>query len=251
MHSHILIGVDDGPKTFDQSIAMLTKAASEGITDIISTSHAYHPQYSVPVFTVGEQVKQLQHEVNQREIPLTIHLGHEVRLNEKMVELYRTNQILSLAQSSYLLIELPSNTVPHYTKFMVRDLVNNGITPVIAHPERNRGIVENPKRLESLIRDGAVAQITASSLAGHFGKKIQKLSVELVRSNLVHTYGSDAHNLSTRPFLFRKGLEYLEKQKELEAMELLLENNKRILKNEELIRMEPKLVERKKWWGLF
>ncbi len=47
----------------------------------------------------------------------------------------------------------------------------SGITPIIAHPERNKGIAENPKRLENLIRDGALAQITAGSLAGTFWKE--------------------------------------------------------------------------------
>ncbi|SOC38390.1 tyrosine-protein phosphatase [Ureibacillus acetophenoni] len=250
IHSHILFNVDDGPGTIEQSIEMLETAANEGIRNIISTSHLYHPQYSVPAKVVKNQVKQLQNEMDQRGIPLSIHLGHEVRLNEKLVGLYESKEIYTLANSRYLLIELPSNTVPHYTKYIIRDLLSVGTTPIIAHPERNRGIAENPKRLESLIRDGAFAQITASSLAGHFGKKVQKLSLELVTNNLVHTYGSDAHNLSTRPFLFRKGLDYLEKQKELDSIQLFLENNRRVLLNQQLVQYEPR-YEKKKWWKLF
>lgn len=250
IHSHILFDVDDGPVSIEQSIEMLETAANEGIRNIISTSHLYHPQYSVAANVVKKQVKQLQNEMYERGIPMTIHLGHEVRLNEKVVSLYESKEIHTLANSRYLLLELPSNTVPHYTKYIISDLLSVGITPIIAHPERNRGIAENPKRLENLIRDGALAQITASSLAGHFGKKVQKLSLNLVRSSLVHTYGSDAHNLSTRPFLFHKGLDYLEKLKEVDSIDLLLENNKRVLENQQLIQYEPN-YEKKKWWKLF
>lgn len=250
IHSHILFNVDDGPKTMEESMNMLKTAASEGITDIISTSHAFHPQYDVPRQMVIKQVNQLQEELNNLQIPLKIHLGHEVRLNDKLVELCQTYQIHKLANSDYLLIELPSNNVPHYTKNIVNALVAEGITPIIAHPERNKGIAEKPERLERLIREGAVAQITAGSVAGHFGRAVQKLSVDLVRANLVHTYGSDAHNHDTRPFLFERGLAYLEKQKLVDSVNILLENNTRILKNKPLELFEPEIVKNKKWWNI-
>lgn len=250
IHSHILFNVDDGPKTIEESLNMLKKAASEGITDIISTSHSIHPQFDVPFKVVNEQVRQLQDELTKQQIPLKIHVGHEVRLNEKLVELCQTNQVHKLAHSNYLLLELPSNQVPFYTKNIVQALVTEGITPIIAHPERNKGIAEKPERLERLIREGAVAQITASSIAGHFGKSVQKLSLALVRANLVHTYGSDAHNLSTRPFLFEQGLAHLEKHKLLESVDLLLENNIRIVENKPLALFEPEAVKMNKWWSI-
>lgn len=131
-------------------------------------------------------------------------------------------QLHTLAHSNYLLLELPSNHIPKYTKDIIYSLLTAGITPIIAHPERNRVITENPSHLEQIIREGALAQITAGSLAGLFGKAIQKLSIKFVRSNLVHTYGSDVHNLSTRPFLFEKGLRYLEKQKDLDMVDFCL-----------------------------
>nr|WP_106784345.1 CpsB/CapC family capsule biosynthesis tyrosine phosphatase [Lysinibacillus timonensis] len=250
LHSHLLFNVDDGPQTFEESLEMLQKAANEGITQIISTSHALHPQYDVKADTVTSQVVELQTELDNRHIPLKIHVGHEVRLHEKIVELCLSNEIHRLAQSNYLLLELPSNSVPHYTKNIVNALITEGITPVIAHPERNKAIAERPSRLENLIREGAVAQITSGSLAGHFGRGVQKVSFDLVRANLVHLYGSDAHNLSTRPFLFQEGLDYLEKHKQIDAVDLFLENNERLLQDEMLIIYEPERVEKKKWWQI-
>ncbi|MFC7685336.1 tyrosine-protein phosphatase [Ureibacillus sp. GCM10028918] len=248
MHSHILWNVDDGPATIDESVLLLEQAADEGITDIISTSHCLHPQYSVPYEIVQEQIGQLQHELNNRQITLNIHTGHEVRLTEKLVRTIEEGSIHLLANSQYLLLELPSSHIPNYTKNIIHALLIKGITPIIAHPERNKGIAEKPERLERLIREGALAQITAGSLAGHFGKSVQKLSLDLVRANLVHTYGSDVHNQSTRPLLFEKGLQFLEKKKEYEAVELLLHNNKMILENKSFILFEPEIVKKQKWW---
>lgn len=251
IHSHILFDVDDGPKTKEESIAMLEAAATEGITDIISTPHSNHPMYDVKVKSVIEQTKNLQEELEKLHIPINIHLGHEVRISEKIVERVLSNESLRLAKSNYLLLELPSNTIPQYTSLIIRELLNINITPIIAHPERNKSIAEKPAKLERLIREGAVAQITAGSLAGHFGKSIQQLSLNLVRSNLVHTYGSDAHNLSTRPFLYNEGLSFLEKKKAFDEINILLENNSRILRNEPLIIYEPEEFQKRKWWSIF
>ncbi|PYF03266.1 tyrosine-protein phosphatase [Ureibacillus chungkukjangi] len=250
MHSHVLWNVDDGPKTLEESILLLEQASREGITDLISTSHSFHPQYNAKFDMVSEQIEQLQLELTNRNIPLTLYTGHEVRLNEKLLSLMQVGQIHNLASSNYILLELPSSHIPAYTKNIIHTLALEGITPIIAHPERNKGIAEKPERLERLIREGAVAQITAGSLAGHFGKSIQKLSLDLVRANLVHTYGSDVHNLSTRPFLFEAGLAYLEKKNELDSVDMLLQNNKNIITNEPFILFEPEEVKKRKWWSL-
>ncbi|WP_404427706.1 capsular biosynthesis protein [Ureibacillus chungkukjangi] len=249
MHSHILFNVDDGPKSFNEAIEMLEVASKEGITEIISTSHTQHPSYNVLASKVTEQVAQLQDELNKQQIPLTIHLGHEVRLCEQIIELVREKQILTLADSQFLLLELPSSHIPNYTKNIIQELLKEDITPIIAHPERNKAIAEKPERLERLIREGAAAQLTAGSIAGHFGRGVQKTSMELVKANLVHTYGSDAHNLSTRPFLFEKGLSYLEKHKQIESVDFFLENNGRILEKKPLLMYEPDLQIKKKWWS--
>lgn len=250
MHSHILWNVDDGPATIEESVQILQQAAKEGITDIISTSHFQHPQYSAPYEIVSERIGQLQQELNNHHIPLTIHAGHEVRLTEKLLPTIQEGGIHLLANSKYLLLELPSSHIPNYTKNIIHALLVEGITPIIAHPERNKGIAEKPERLERLIREGALAQITAGSLAGHFGKSIQKLSLDLVRANLVHTYGSDVHNQSTRPLLFEEGLRFLEKKKEHEAIDILLHNNKMILENKGFMLFEPEVIRKRKWWSV-
>ncbi|MFJ7404942.1 MULTISPECIES: tyrosine-protein phosphatase [unclassified Lysinibacillus] len=251
MHSHILVNVDDGPETIEETFRLFEQAIMEGITAIIATSHALHPKHNVHVHAVHEQIAQLQQEIDRRNMPLTLYPGHEVRLAGNILELYKKDQLLTLAHSNYLLLELPSGFIPTYTRTIIYNLLTAGITPIIAHPERNKAIAENPSRLENLIREGALAQITAGSLAGLFGKTIQQLSLKLVRSNLVHTYGSDVHNLKTRPFLFEKGLRFLEKQKELNAVDDFLENNTRIINNQPFIVYEPENNFTKRRWKLF
>lgn len=251
IHSHILFGVDDGPKELQHTLEMLQKAVDEGITAIIATSHSFHPLYHVSPETVYEQNAIIQQQVNKYNIPLKIYSGQEVRLVGELSTLLEERKVLTLANSKYILIELPSHTIPFYTKEIIIKLKLKGIIPIIAHPERNKVIAERPSKLEELVREGAMTQITSGSLAGQFGKKVQKLSLDLVKANLVHTYGSDVHNLTTRPFLFNEGLSFLEKKKQLDAVELFLENNARIIENKDFILYEPEEVQFKKSWLIF
>lgn len=251
MHCHILWGQDDGPRSMEESMKLMERAVKEGITAMISTSHCRHPLYDVNFSAVTEQINILQSELIQSNIPITLYTGHEVRLSENILSLIHSNQIHTLANSNYLLIELPTTTVPIYTKHIIHELLLAGITPVIAHPERNKAIAQQPNRLVQLIREGALCQITAGSLSGHFGRAVQRLSLDLVHANLVHVYGSDVHNLSTRPFLFEAGLHYLEKKKQLEAVDLFLENNERILQNHPILIKEPEEIAAAKWWKIY
>ncbi|AWE06749.1 capsular biosynthesis protein [Lysinibacillus sp. 2017] len=251
MHCHILWNEDDGPTSKAETMKLIEQAVKEGITTIISTSHSNHPLYDVEYNVVTNQVGILQNELINNNIPLTLYTGHEVRLSEKIIPLYQTKQIHTLANSQYLLLELPAYTVPNYTKHIIHALLMEGITPIIAHPERNKAIAEKPDRLVELIRQGALSQITAGSLIGHFGRAVQKLSLDLVKANLVHVYGSDAHNLLTRPFLFDEGLCYLEKKKELDTVDILLENNERIIQNKPFLIKEPEEMDTAKWWKIF
>ncbi|PIC83071.1 tyrosine-protein phosphatase [Sporosarcina sp. P1] len=250
IHSHLLFGVDDGPDTIEGTMRMVEEAASEGITQLVVTPHAYSPHYHVPVQEVESQVRMLGDIIQVAGIDLTLSVGQEVRLHEHIIENLLNKDILTLANSRYLLLELPTQHVPAYTIKIIQSLLEEGIVPIIAHPERNKGIAEKPERLERLVRHGALAQVTAGSVAGHFGKNVQKLSIQLIEANLIHAYGSDAHNTDNRPFLFNKGLEVLGKKVDMDTVDMLLVNNQQIIQNKLLTIYEPETPVIKKWWQL-
>ena len=250
MHAHILPGVDDGPKNLEESMGLIEQAIEEGISDIIATSHAYNPHYDVPKAKVLEQIAMLKKEVTKRNLSIRIHAGQEIRIQDFVIEKLKNDEALTLAGSKYVLLELPSSGIPAYTIKIIQDILNLNKIPIIAHPERNQAIAEKPGRLARLINHGALAQVTAGSVAGHFGRNVQKLSLQLIEANLIHAYGSDVHNSTTRPFLFEEGLDYLEKKKYHHQVDILLENNARILTNKDFILLEPKGIEYKKWWHL-
>lgn len=250
-HAHILPGLDDGAETMQQTIKLLERAVSEGITDIIATPHGFHPNFITDIGQIETQLKIVKEYIVEHQMPIDVHAGMECRLSDKLPELLLTGDALTLAGSRYVLLELPSSGVPAYAVQIIQRLILSDYVPIIAHAERNQGIIQKPERLQQLLLHGALAQVTAGSVDGSFGKAIQKTAMTLIEANMVHVFGSDVHNLEARPFKFNEGLNYLEKKNRFEIVDLLLENNERIIKNSDLIVMEPRDLTKTKWWNFF
>ncbi|WKA57823.1 capsular biosynthesis protein [Planococcus shenhongbingii] len=250
-HSHILAGIDDGAETMEETKQLLDKALEEGLTGIIATPHAHHPSYPTDINEIKKQLAITKDYITEQNLPIEIYSGNECRLSDKLPERLAQGKALTLADSRYVLLELPSSGVPAYTVQIIQQLIADNYVPIIAHVERNQGIIEKPERLEQLLVHGALAQVTAGSLVGGFGKAIQRTAFSLIEANLIHVYGSDVHNMSKRPFLFKEGLATLEKKKHHELIEILLANNECIIHDKPMTILEPLKIQKGKWWNLF
>ncbi|WP_422123953.1 tyrosine-protein phosphatase [Planococcus sp. X10-3] len=250
-HAHILSGLDDGAQNMDETKGLLEQAVREQITGIIATPHAFHPSFRTDLEALNAQLQTTKDYISEQSIPLKLYSGQECRLTDKLPDLLDEGKALTLADSRYVLLELPSSGVPAYTVPIIQQLITRNYVPIIAHAERNQGIIEKPERLNRLLLHGALAQVTAGSVSGHFGKAIQKTAFDLIEANLIHVYGSDVHSIDKRPFLFNAGLDLMEKKKLHEYVDIFLENNDRILLDENLHVLEPQTVDKGKWWKMF
>jgi len=97
------------------------------------------------------------------------------------------------------LLEFPYAGIPPGALELAQWLVKRGIKPVIAHPERNRNIINNVKTLEPYLKAGCLVQITAGSLGGIFGDMPMKTAIKLLKLGWVTVMASDAHNAKSRP----------------------------------------------------
>lgn len=199
LHAHILPGVDDGATDLAMALDMLVVAAEDGITEIAATPHFIQGSFAPPGPEVRAGVAKLAQEAEARGIAITIHPGHEVRAAAGLVERIRSGEVLALdPQRRYLLLEMPGSSVPDWMGKLVFELEVAGITPVIAHPERNMGVIRNPMRLHELIENGCRTQITAGSFLGYFGKHAAETARVLLEHDMVHVVASDAHDNRSR-----------------------------------------------------
>src|SRR5699024_10442935 len=134
----------------------------------------------------------------QEQIPLNVVAGQEVRIYGELLDDYAQGDIQTLGDTKYLLIEFPSREVPLYAEQLLYDIQLAGLRPIIAHPERNMELIDNHDRMYELIRNGALAQVTAGSMLGKFGKEVEEFAEQLIKANLVHFVAGDAHNTKSR-----------------------------------------------------
>lgn len=251
LHCHILPGVDDGADTLADSIAMAEKAISQGITHILCTPHHNNGKYVNPKAAVIDKVTELQAELDRRNLPLTLLEGQEVRITGNLVEEIQQDQILftDLADT-YLLIEFPTMDVPAYTEQLFFKLRNMGKVPVIVHPERNAKFREDPNRLIPYLEMGCLAQLTAPSYIGVFGKGIQKTAKQMVEHNLVQMMASDAHGIKKRTFAMKEAFHQIGHDFDEEKVKTMEQVAKDLINGDQIDYPEYTMIKKKKF-GLF
>ncbi len=200
IHCHILPGIDDGPSTMDESIEMCRVAAADGIKAIVATPHFNPSLRLVHTTGISRLVRELNQHLNNAAIPLTVLPGTEAPLVPELPEYLAKGEILTINDSKrYLLVEFHPHVMPlNWDKFFI-SLIDKSIIPVIAHPERNEWFIRNIAALYNAVKSGALVQITAMSVTGHFGEEVLAFCSRLLEHNLVHAIASDAHSSSHRP----------------------------------------------------
>jgi protein-tyrosine phosphatase len=254
IHCHILPNVDDGPKTIQDSIEMAKQAVKEGIKTIIATPHHRNEKYENHHQTIFRKVEEFNSVLKKEKIELNVLVGQEPRIFGELIEGLQAGEIGTVnheGKGKYVLVELPSGHVPRYTNQLVFDMQLKGYIPVIVHPERNQEIIENPEVLYQLVKKGALTQVTASGVTGHFGKTIKKFTHQLIEANLIHFIASDAHNTTSRGFKMLEAYHTIEKSFGNEMVYLFRENAELLVKGQSVHKEVPERVKRKKLLGLF
>ncbi|SHM59768.1 tyrosine-protein phosphatase [Gracilibacillus kekensis] len=252
IHCHILPGLDDGAKHMEESVSMAKSAVSQGINTIIATPHHLNGSYDNYKKDIIETVNQLNDRLQEEDIPLNILPGQETRINGEMITDLENGQLLPLNDTSgYLFVEFPSNHVPRYTKQLMFDLQLQEVKPIIVHPERNKEIMENPNILYDLVSNGALTQVTAASLAGKFGKKVKKLSLQLVEANLTHFIASDAHNITSRGFVMQEAHTVVKDEFGASLVYWFMENAQYLVNGDTVVGDVPDKIKKRKILGIF
>lgn len=252
IHCHILPGVDDGAKDLQDSLALARGAVAEGIKTIIATPHHKNGHYENKKDEILAKTAELNQALQEENVPLTVLPGQETRIFGEILDDYRNGDILTINNGGkYLFIELPSDHVPYYTEQLLFDIQLAGLVPIIVHPERNKGFLERPEMLFQLVKKGALTQVTGASLAGFFGKKIRKFSLQMVEANLTHFVASDAHNMVNRTFKMNEAFTVLDKEFGADTVYFFQENAALLIEGKNVYRDEPLRIKQKKLFGIF
>lgn len=231
IHAHILPGLDDGAATWDDTLDMARAAYAEGITTIIATPHHANGTY----INLAEDVARHTYSVNAKLIEAGVHIaimaGQEIRVHNDLLEAWFRQELLPLAGSKYVLLEMPSSRIPKAMIELIHELNVMKLVPIIAHPERNAEVVQHPERLSELLEVGAYAQVTSHSLLGGFGKKIEQSAWTLLKNGSIHLVSSDAHHIQRRGFRLREAYDMISNRMGEQWVNYLQSNSQSIVED--------------------
>jgi protein-tyrosine phosphatase len=200
VHAHILPGIDDGPRTVADSLLMMKQAQEFGVEAICATPHILDrvtPDLETAIYRAFDLVGR---QAEESGLKVRLLLGSEIYLRPDVATL-RRHGFFSLDRGGrYVLLELPLGRFPLGADRLIYDLRLEGITPVIAHPERSLVKPEQLQQVDGLVRQGALMQINAGSMLGRFGRLAGRMAERLLDQGLVHVIASDAHDVQDRSF---------------------------------------------------
>lgn len=239
IHCHILPEFDDGSKSKTMSIQMCEMAVQSGITDIIATPHMTD-LYAQDKFFERARVRMeyMRNKLESENIPLRLHMGAEVYASNDILYAPDLSK-LTLAGSKYLLVEFSfGEATENFVSEVVDAIKEQGLVPVIAHPERYDFTMKNYQSVNNLSEKGVLFQCNLSSLVGDLGKNEFKLAAEMVNKGAVSFLASDAHRLSYRNTDINGMIDYIKRYKKKVNTDLfnkyLINNPQKILENSDI-----------------
>lgn len=250
INCHILPGMDHGSKSLTESMKMATIAVKQGITHIIATPHHENGNNTTSADNIIGAVDYLSGKLVQADIPLTILPGQETRVYGEMVDGLNYGDVLPLNKTGdYVSIELPENSVPNYLTQLQFDIQIAGYKPIIVHPERNQELMDNPDKLYRMVKNGALTQVTAASLLGKSGKKVQKFTRQIIEANLAHFIASEANKGHKKSFVLREAYDIIKKEYGNSMVYQFMENSQYVVDNLTIPKEQPYRIKVKK--GIF
>lgn len=193
LHSHILPRVDDGARSLRESIEIAIDAVRDGTTVMAATPHV-RDDFPTATATIELLVLGLGEILREKGIELQLLGGAEIAIPR--LQTFDADELRRLGLGGnphYLLVEFPYLGWPLSLETEIWTLKSHGITPVLAHPERNPQVQEAPARIAPLVAAGAMVQLTAASVDGRLGRRNRKTAQELIAAGHAHLIASDAH----------------------------------------------------------
>lgn len=232
-HNHVVPKIDDGSKSSKMSLDMLRKSYEDGVKTIINTVHFQHPKMdflNTEYEYIIEKTKKIEKLANNNGIKVKLESYAEVYYQSNLVDLI-DNPLITIS-SKYMLIEFHPLLIPNDIDNVFYELETNGITPIIAHPERYLKVQQDIDIAKSWVDKGYILQINCGSITGDFGINIQNIAFNLINNGLYHIIGSDAHNNNRRNFCLKEASQKLIQIYGSEIVDIVNENSYRICNGE-------------------
>jgi protein-tyrosine phosphatase len=193
IHSHLLPGIDDGARTFGDTLR-LTQALQEiGISEFITTPHIIQHVWDNTHEQILEKKATTVLELEKNSIKVPFKAAAEYLMDDQFVKLFESHDLLTL-KDNYVLVEMSYINPPIQLYSILFDLQVAGYIPVLAHPERYLFYHNNFNEYLKLKRAGCLFQLNLLSVVGYYGAGITKITEQLLQKGMYTYVGSDVHH---------------------------------------------------------
>lgn len=193
IHSHLLPGIDDGSKSFDNTLSMVNSLKEIGFSQFTGTPHIIkHVWENTPetILNSKELVISGFKSINQK---ITLHTAAEYMMEESFVKLFKSEKLLTL-KDNYVLVEMSYLNAPIQLYDILFELQVAGYKPILAHPERYVFYHYNFDEYKKLKKAGCLFQLNLLSSVGYYGKNEMLTAEKLLDSGMIDFVGSDVHH---------------------------------------------------------
>ena len=193
IHSHLLPGIDDGARTFEDTLVLTKALQSFGCCQFITTPHIIQHVWDNSHEQIQEKATTTFLDLKKNQIELPFRAAAEYLMDDQFVKLFQSGHLLTL-KDNYVLVEMSYINAPIQLYSILFDLQVAGYIPVLAHPERYLFYHNNFNEYEKLKRVGCLFQLNLLSVVGYYGAGITKIAEQLLQKGLYDFVGSDVHH---------------------------------------------------------
>ncbi len=218
LHSHLIPGIDDGVKTLEESISIISNLKKLGYEKLITTPHIMSHRYPNTKDIILKGLEEVQNELHKQNISIEIQAAAEYYFDEHFINLIKNKDLMTFGDN-YVLFELSYTSNPFGLEQVVFELLNSGYKPILAHPERYTYYSSSYEKYHNLKEQGLLFQLNLNSLNQFYGKKPKGAAQFLVDNSLIDFVGSDIHSMkyfnSLESYINNTGLEEVFKKNQI------------------------------------
>ncbi|TDS13713.1 tyrosine-protein phosphatase [Sphingobacterium paludis] len=192
MHSHLLPGLDDGSRSIDESIVMISRLHKQGINQFYCTPHVQQEIYPNSNMQILSAYQALQHAAQLQHVQLDYAAQYAVDKALLQQVLTQTNSLLPLHEN-YVLIGMAYFSESVFIKQVINALVIKGFVPILANVERYVYYHYDSSPLKAFKDLGCLLQVGLLSCYGYYGSKEKQVVKHLLDAGMVDFLGTDVH----------------------------------------------------------
>lgn len=193
IHSHLLPGIDDGAKTFEDSLRLIQALNSFGISQFITTPHIIQHVWDNTHEQILDKKNETVLELEKHHFTAPLRTAAEYLMDDAFVQRFKSEKLLTL-KDNYVLVEMSYINAPMQLYSILFDLQVAGYIPVLAHPERYLFYHSNFDNYLNLKKAGCLFQLNLLSVVGYYGSTIAKIAEQLLQKGMYTYVGTDVHH---------------------------------------------------------